>query len=142
MNADAYILARLASYAIQQGARHGGVANMFCVAHVIRNRVQQGWFGGNWMQVMEAAHEVEAVDYAGDHFQVNLQSFPIRSFLQKVDDVYEGNAEDVFSNGRGVYFCDMHADPSHISLWFIDNIIHNPGDHPRVGTVGPVTLFA
>ena len=140
MNADAYIMGRLAGYAIEQGARHGGLANMLAAAHVIRNRVEAGWHGGNWLRVLDGAAEAAGNDYAADPWRVDVQSLVTRKLLEKIDGVYGGEEPDVYSDGQALYFADLGC-PT-LRPWFVENIVREPEAHPRLGSVGPVQLFS
>ena len=139
MNADVYIAGRLAEYAMQQGARHGGLANMLLAAHVIRNRVEAGWHGGDWLRVLDAAPEAAGNDYAADPWPVDVQSFVTKKLLEKIDGVYGGEEPDVYSGGEALYFADL-ASPS-LRPWFVERIARQPELHERIGSVGPVSLF-
>ena len=135
MMPDVYIKGQLAAYAIQQGARHGGVNNMAAVAMVMRNRAQAGWFGEDWMQILEHAALREGTHYPS--VSVNLHDPSVRQFLQRIDDIFDGS-EDVDLTDSALFYCELHRIDSG---WFKQDVLKNREEHPMAATVGPVTFF-
>ncbi len=134
-------MGQLAAYAIQEGARHGGLASMLLAAFVIRNRVDAGWQGGDWIKVLASAPEVAGNDYSADPWPVDLQSFVYKRLLERIDSVYHGEEPDIYSGGRALYFADL-SDGASLRPWFVETICRNPLQHERVGNVAQVTLFS
>jgi hypothetical protein len=135
MNADTYIKMKLAETAIQEGARHGGSDNMVSVAFVMKNRVEAGWYGGDWMPVLEQAKERAGTTYPT--IAVNLRDPSIRQLLQRIDDIYDGS-EDFDLTDKALFYCELHRVDGQ---WFKQNVLKNREEHPMVATVGPVTFF-
>ncbi len=134
MNADNYIKGQLAALAIRDGFHHGGVENMLAVANVIRNRVAQGWSGGDWMDVLDAEDAYIGTEYAPE--KTKLRDMNVRVFLQRLDDVYTGSEED---NTEGaVFYCELHKVTRQ---WFRENVLQRRADHPMVAQVGQVAFF-
>ena len=141
MTADSFIQGQLAAYAIQQGARHGGLQSMLLAAFVIRNRVDAGWHGGDWMKVLATAPEVAGNDYSADPWPIDLQTFTNKKLLEKMHGVYWGEEPEVFSGGKVLYFADL-GDSRSLRPWFVENICRDLLQHPRIGNVAQVTLFS
>jgi len=135
MMPDAFIKGQLAAYAIQQGARHGGVNNMAAVAMVMHNRANAGWYGGDWMTILENASQREGTHY--DPQPVNLRDPSVRQFLQRVDDIFD-DSEGTDLSGGALFYCELHKVDG---KWFQQNVLKNKEDHRMVGTVGPVSFF-
>lgn len=136
MTADNYIKGRLAAFCIDEGFAHGGLYNMVAVAHVLKNRVEAGWFGGDWMRVLEAAPSQRGTlrDIARE---VDLRDGSIRLLFQAIDDIYSGTIEDNLTAGA-LFYADLHnlTNPE-----FKANVLQNPESHPRIATVGLTAFF-
>jgi hypothetical protein len=135
MNADTFIKARLADFSIREAAHSGGIDNMVGVAHVLRNRVNAGWHGGDWMRVLETAAALRGTE-PPELPSLNLRDTTIKMFLQRVDGIYDDSEED--STNGALYYADLHniTIPS-----FIAQIARNPQSHPRVYSAGLTTFF-
>jgi hypothetical protein len=136
MNADTYIKGQIAAYCIREGFDQGGVDNMLAIAFVLRNRVAAGWFGGDWMAVLETADNCRGTEKSLAR-GLNLREGSIKQFLQQVDDIYSGAAADELTEGA-LFYAELH----HITRpEFVEDIVRNPESHPRVATVGLVAFF-
>lgn len=133
MTIDTYIRAQMARFAIEEGARHGGVNNMLAVACVLRNRVFAGW--GDWLEVVQRAGEKRATEYPPQ--APLLRSGNVRVLLNRIDDVYTRADANDLTGGALFYF-----EPGFPTAeWFTREVIGRPDDHPRVAHVGPVWFF-
>jgi hypothetical protein len=133
MTIDTFIRGQMARFAIEEGARHGGVMNMLAVAHVLRNRVFAGW--GDWGEVIQRAPEKRAVIYPP--YMVNLRSSNVRVLLNRIDDVYTRADMEDLTGGALFYF-----EPGYpLADWFQREVIDKSEDHPRSAHVGPVWFF-
>jgi hypothetical protein len=138
VNLDTYVRAQMARFAVEEGARHGGVNNMLAVVHVLRNRVFAGW--GDWLEVMETAPEKRAVIYPPLNAPARLtwmRSGNVRSLLNRIDEVYSRADLEDLTGGALFYF-----EPGfELADWFKNEVMERPEDHPRVAHVGPVWFY-
>lgn len=136
MSGDTYIKGKIAAFCVDEAFEAGGADNMLAVAFVLRNRVAAGWHGGDWMKVLEHADTVRGNEktFARD---VDLRDGSIKAFLQQIDDIYSGAAEDELTAGA-LYYAELHkvADQG-----FLENVVRKPSSHPRVATVGLTAFF-
>lgn len=144
MTTDFYIKGQLAEFCWREAGRYGGSNNMLAVAYVIRNRVQAGWHGGDWLEVLAHAPGCSARedDIMFGPQQPNLRDDSFRLLLRAVDDIYAGMSIDRFTadpEGKGaLYFAELN---DVTSSWFRRNILACPDEHPRIANVGPVVFF-
>lgn len=136
MNADTFIKGRLAAYCIDEAYHLGGVDNMFAVAFVLRNRMEAGWQGSDWMRVIEHAPTIAACSY-GKAEGIDLRDSTLKQFLNAIDDVYSGNKPDNLTNGA-LFYAELH---NLTNEWFRENVVRKPENHPRVATVGLTAFF-
>ena len=135
MTFENYVKGQLAAFAVSEGYRYGGTANMVAAAQVIGNRVRAGWFGGDWLLVIAHAPEVAGtVDVSSG--PVNPRDGGFRALLGRVDDIYYGTADDALTEGA-LYYAELCS----AREWFVTNIATQPDSHPRLAQVGPVTFF-
>jgi hypothetical protein len=109
---------------------------MLAIAFVLRNRVQAGWHGGSWLEVIDNAPNTLGTKY-GDSPAIDVRDVPFRKVLQDIDDIYHGITEDELTEGA-LYYAELtkvNCD------WFRENILADLDSHPRLSTVGPVTFF-
>lgn len=133
MTLDQYTRAEMARFAIEEGMRYGGIQNMLCVVHVLRNRVMKGW--GDWTEVVQRAPEKRAHVYTPSI--PNLRTNNIRSFLARVDDIYT-RADLSDMTGGALFYFDSNQQPLE---WFRKEVIERPDDHARVAQCGPVWFY-
>jgi len=136
MTIDNFIKGQLAAFAWREAHHHGGLDNMRAVAFVIRNRVQAGWNGGDWMAVLN--HHGTIAAHINEAPYPDLRNPYFRLLLQAIDDIYHNNANDELTLGAFFYAELGKID----SQWFIQNIVRDSEHHGRIAVVGPVTFFS
>ena len=139
MNLDTYVRAQMARFAIEEGARHGGVNNMLAVVHVLRNRVFAG--AGDWVEVIERAPERRAIIYpaldAAARSQL-MRTGNVRTLLNRIDEIYTKQDISDLTGGAQWYF-----EPGQkVADWFDREVLQRPEDHPRTAHIGPVWFYS
>lgn len=137
MTLETYVRAQMARFAIEEGARHGGVNNMIGIAMVLRNRVHAGW--GDWLEVVMRAPDKRGTIYSdGDLVAARiLRSTAARLLLNRIDEIYtRPDIEDL--TGGALFYVEPQLT---IASWFQKEVIDRPDDHPRVAHIGPVWFF-
>jgi len=140
-----YIKGMLATYAVEEAYRYGGVDCPLAVAQVLANRVKAGWFGGDWRKVILHAPEVRGTSYKTP-FEYDTRESGFRQIITLIDDVYHGiadtsgvNIENENGSTPALYYCVLH----HVTNeWFRSNILQDLANHPRIAVVGQLTFFA
>jgi hypothetical protein len=133
MNLDTFTRAKIAEFAIEQGARYGGINNMLGVAQVLRNRVFSGW--GDWLEVAQTAPAKCATIYPPD--MPNMRTGNVRTFLNRLDELYTSEISDDLTGGALFYL-----DPSFaIAPWFQKEVLDCAGEHQRTAHIGPVWFY-
>lgn len=133
MTIDTYIRAEMARFAIEEGERHGGVNNMLAIAYVLRNRVFAGW--GDWVEIIQRAGEKRGTIYTP--YVPNIRGINVRTFLNRIDEVYTRADATDFTGGALFYFEPMEP----VAEWFKTEILGRQDDHPRTAHIGPVWFF-
>lgn len=144
MTYENFIMAALAKFALDEGYRFGGTDCTLAVAQIIANRVEAGWFGGDWIKVIEDAPNVRGTIHT-EPFKYSTRETPFRQAIAQIDDVYHGTADDTNVNHttsegitRALYYCQLHNVNSD---WFKKNVLGDLEHHPRMATVGQLTFF-
>lgn len=135
MTAESYIKSRLLDFAVQHGARHGGVNNMLAAAQVICNRARAGWHGGDWLQVMNRAPDVAGTEY--EPWPMDLRDRSVKVVMFRIEAIFHGASEDDLTGGA-LYFAEAH---NITRPWFLANVSRKPHTHPQVAKVGEVSFF-
>jgi hypothetical protein len=142
MTYENYIKAQLVRYSVDEAYHMGGIEPVLAVAQTLKNRVDAGWQGGDWLRVIETAP-----DFVGTVREnppvVEARSLNFRRILQSIDDVYYGIADTSNVNNdqdqKSLYYAELH---NLNRSWFKDNILSDHTSHPRIAKVGQFDFFA
>lgn len=141
MTYENYIKAQLVHYCVNEGW-DGSIETPLAIAQTLKNRVDEGWGGGDWMKVIEAAP-----DYSGNSKKnrpaIEPRDLIFRSILQQIDEVYYGTSFENYVNDdqgqKALYFAELHTLDRD---WFKQNIVSDPENHPMIAKVGQINFFA
>lgn len=142
MTYENYIKAQLVRYSVDEAYHMGGIEPVLAVAQTLKNRVDAGWQGGDWLRVIETAPEF--VGTVRENLPiVEARSLNFRRILQSIDDVYYGIADDSNVNNdqdqKSLYYAELH---NLNRDWFKVNILRDLTSHPRIAKVGQFYFFA
>lgn len=139
MTYENYIKAQLVRFAVDEAYHEGAASVVLAVAQVLKNRVDAGW--GDWLEVIESAP-----NYVGTIRSVLPKFDPrdvlFRKILLSIDDIYYGIADDGdvnFGEQKSLYYAELHSINRE---WFMDNILSDLENHPRIAKVGQLDFFA
>jgi hypothetical protein len=139
MTFESYIKARLLNYVFLEAFASGGTEPMLAVAQVLKNRVDAGWNGGDWLRVLDDAPQKRGTEPPFGHIDPHDPNF--RALMSRIDDVYYGTADDSNVNngsGKAMYYAELH---NLNRPWFQDHILDDLESHPRLASVGQLTFF-
>lgn len=148
-----YIKAELCRLAYLDGHTEG-LNGTLAVMFTFRNRVRNGWWNGDWCQVLAHA---EDVSYKVEPY-AHLIPDPAKDYsfflaLQLVDGIFDGTTEDNITVSRdslppplspqyvapvALYYArlDQITNP-----WFLEDICRKSTLHPRIAKVGAIDFF-
>lgn len=142
MTYENYIKARLVDFACDEAYHYGDIESVLAVAQVIANRVNAGWYGGDWKAVIDDAQK--SAGTRTERKPINPRDLNFRRILAAIDDVYHGTFDDSSVNQEGddgvapsLYYGELHQPQD----WFRDNILRDLANHPRIAKVGQLTFF-
>lgn len=141
MTSDNFIMSLLALLA-EREERSNGVNGMLGVMFVVRNRVNAGWNGGDWVKVITSHNQFSSISVLGDSQTVwypDSREPNFQRILQEVDGVYDGSTADTLTN-NALYYADLSSPGYNKGGWF-DRCVANSPDHPRVAVIGSTTYF-
>ena len=143
MTYENYIKAKLVDAACNAAYHYGDIESVMAVAQVVANRVNAGWFGGDWIQVIADLEKSAGTQPEPPTIQPRELHF--RRILSQIDDIYYGTADDSMVNTESengiipaLYYAELH---NITNRWFRDNITSDLENHPRIATVGQLTFF-
>lgn len=141
MTFESYVKARMLDFVVVEAYASGGLEPMLAVAQVLKNRVDAGWQGGDWIRVIESAPEYRGTVQPEMHTHLDPRDGTFRELMRRIDEVYFGTAEDDNVNnglGKSLYYAELH----NINRdWFQTHILDEIEDHPRLAVVGQLTFF-
>ena len=141
MSPENFVKAQIAAYAYNEAAHCGGHDAMVAVACVLRNRVKAGWFGGDWMEVLNHAEEAAPLTSTIAP-TIALSNSSFRRLLEEVDDIFLGMYTDTMTEGGLYYFDVLHAQTGRdIRPWFKQKILQDQANHPRKAQVGMLLIL-
>lgn len=152
MNLATFERAQLAAFAYREARYTGSIDCMKAICYVQRNRRVAGWGDGSWLSVLGMA------SHAQGNFRTNSEDREpfleasdrlLQLIIRDVDDIYLG--QDRMDDATRLVVCGDNP-PKTSALyytfvdqtprpWFIENIVRQPVEHPRMGNVGPIMLF-
>lgn len=148
MNGAQFLQAQLALFAWRDGFSEG-LNGMLAVAHTIRRRVEAGWWGGDWAQVLSHHRDYSSrVEPYPDEVP-DPRIYSIQCLLQEIPKIFDGSAKDDITMPKesvlarpvaGALFyarLDLISNP-----WFLENISRKPNEHPRIAQVGQTFFFS
>jgi hypothetical protein len=140
-----YIKGQLVRFVVDTAFHYGGTAPMFAVAQVIKNRVDAGWCGGDWLAVISTAAECIGTTPTRNKL-FDPRDLAFRQVLSQIDDIYFGTADDSSINiidDTGQHVALYYAELHNINrLWFKQNILDDLQNHRRLAQVDQLTFFA
>lgn len=149
MNGSDFLKAELARLAYLDGFEEG-LNGMLGVAFCIRNRVNAGWWNGDWSQVLSHHRDYS---YRTEPYPDTVPDPRIYSFqtlLQEIDGIFSGQRTDdvtvpvqpslsAGSYRPVLYFARLDKITSD---HFLENISRRPDLHPRMAQVGQLFFFS
>jgi hypothetical protein len=148
VNASQFLQGQLALFAWRDGFNEG-LAGMLAVAHVIKRRVEAGWWSGDWAQVLSHHREYSAYIEPYPDTIPDPRVYSIQCLLQEIPNIFSGQTKDDITVPKqsvlarpaagALYYArlDLISNP-----WFLDSISRKPNEHPRVAQVGQTFFFA
>lgn len=146
-----FIKAELARICWLDGHKEG-LNGMLGVAFTIRNRIRNGWYGGQWHEVLSHHREWSAkIEPLPDTIpDPRIHSF--MSFLQQVDQIFSGSLEDFVTIKADGEWRTILSTPPPVALYygyldqvtnpfFLENISRKPEQHQRIAQVGQLFFF-
>ena len=140
--------AYLAMFAAREAGEGGALEQMKAICYCIRNRVRQGWHGGDWMQVLEHADEARGnpwrpyrIDAGNRNFQRLIMDIDEIYFSRRDYDREPSNAkmpdlEEAI--GKACYWLFLNAP---VLPWFEQSILKDPKNHPQKSNMGLMLFF-
>jgi hypothetical protein len=119
-----------------------GTNGMLGVLFVLRNRVNAGWFKGDWLANISARNQFSSMTVLGDAMTIKYQDPREPAFqkvVQMVDQVYDGSLPDMTAGA--LYYADLNSPGFVKGGWFDKTILANPDKFPRVAQIGTTTYF-
>lgn len=139
MTGDQFVKGQLIAFAYQEAGHCGGIDSMLAVCYVLRNRVKAGWFGGDWMNVLNGVDQSSAYEYSRPE-KVDISAEIFQRLLMRIDDIFQGAAEDTMTR-EGLYYIETHDRGRTMREWFARKIIRDFTNHPRVAQVGMIQIY-
>lgn len=145
MTFENFIKARLVSFVIDETFSDPSLNAQLAVAQCLANRVNAGWFGSDWLAVIDNAPDVVGTVYAG-RTPIKPRDATFRELLRRIDDVYYGTNENVLASEsldgdeifHPLYYCEAH---NLNRQWFKENILSDPEAHHMLAKVGSLSFF-
>ncbi len=147
MNLSTFERAQLAGFAYKAARQTGSLDCMKAICYVLRNRLKAGWGERSWLYLIEHAESVDGNQFFeftqkldGKENLFDPQARLLQLLVRDVDDIYMGTSEDdtkaVVQDALYYQFIDQPPNP-----WFVEHIVRDAENHPRVAQVGPIALF-
>lgn len=141
--------AYLALFAAREAGSGASAEQMMAIACCIRNRVRQGWHDGDWMKVIEHAAEVRA-NLPGPAVALDANDKNFQRLVKDIDEIYfsrrdwrrdpSGEAMPSMEEaiGASCYWAFINQP---FTNWFMENVLHDPENHPQRSNMGLMMFY-
>jgi hypothetical protein len=141
--------AHLALFAAREAGASGCFDQMKAIALCIRNRVRQGWYDGDWIDVIEHADEV-AGNPPGPRVYIDLRNRDFQILIREIDEIFFGRQDwDKYpsrlpmpgmeeSIGKATYWAFINQP---YTPWFRENVLSCPKDHAPKANMGLIMFY-
>jgi hypothetical protein len=143
---DDFVKGQVVLFAWRQGMEYGGHKAACMMMSVLANRVKAGW--GTWLEVLQSAPKYAAHPYKMDELP-DLWNESFTTLLHEIDTIYAGSNNYALSTppkNLGYVVPPVPAlywaDTRRITSEFFKNKIQFNVEHPRIGDMNTLTLYA
>ena len=98
MTQNDFIRAQLAAFCIREAGPDAPLEHMKAIALVMRNRVRQGWHGGDWLENIDRAAEYSAHG-PGPRALLDLKNRNQSRLVREIDEIFFSRPTDDFEKG-------------------------------------------
>ena len=131
-----------------------GLTGMLGVAFAIRNRINAGWHGGNWIDLLNHHHEYAAYTEPSRTDFPDPRTYSVQVLLQEIDGIFRGTTEDRVTRPRDSVFDQFKiGEQPHVALYyarlhepmredFRRNICQNHERHSLIAKIGALSFFS
>lgn len=142
--------AHLAMMAVREAGEGGALEQMKAICYCIRNRVRQGWHGGDWIQVLEHLDDARGNVVTGPRMVIDAGNRNFQRLIMEIDEIYfsRRDYEREPSNarmpdleeaiGKACYWLFINQP---VVSWFEDHILKDPKNHPQKANMGLMLFF-
>jgi hypothetical protein len=129
---DDFLKGQLVLQGWRYGQEYGGHLGPCLIMSCLANRQRLGW--GSWLDIIDniPKYSAELIQPIGTP---SVWEPNFTRLLQEVDAIYDGTKD--YAKG-GVYWADSRRITNH---WFVDKIIGNPDQHPRIGDMNTLFIY-
>lgn len=134
----------LVLYAAREAGEHASVEQMRAIVHILRNRVQGGWYENYLQAVEDAVHQAANEPRAT---ALRLEDRRLQILCREIDDVLYGHADDEISrmcarqdkvHGPLLYWSFLDRA---MRISFKETIVRKPEEHFQRGVLGMMYLY-
>ena len=121
---------------------------MLACAHVIKRRVDSGWWGGSWHDVLSHHRDYSAYKEPYPDTIPDPRIYSVQCLLQEIPGIFNGTTKDDITVPKQSVLAHPVAGALYYARldlidreWFLENISRRPDLHPRVAQVGQLFFF-
>jgi hypothetical protein len=141
--------AQLVAVAFDEAGPGGSLEQMRAIAMCIRNRVRQGWYDGDWLEVIENMQST-AANLARVHVPLDGNNRSLQRLIADIDEIYFSRRDYVREPsgqkmpdleeaiGNAVYWAFINQP---FSPWFKIHVLDDPSHHPQKANMGLLFFY-
>jgi hypothetical protein len=117
-------------------AEASGVDPALGIAHCLRNRIEAGWYGGDWFELFQnlansSANEILLARRYPDFRDLAI----VKWYMPKVEQVFQGTLPDMTFGAK--YWGKLGT----ARQWFVESIVRS-SDHKRTAQIGEFSFYS
>lgn len=139
----------LALFAAKEAGPGASADQMKAIAMCIRNRVRQGWHGGDWMQIMEHHNDVRGNDEF-EWAELSIEDRNLQILVRDIDEIFfsrrdwekDPSRERMPGLDEGIGDATYWAFINYpFTEWFRAHILHDHQNHKLKAQMGLMVFY-
>lgn len=151
MTQNDFTRAQLAAFCIREAGLSAPLEHMKAIALCMRNRVRQGWHGGEWLENIDEAGQYSAHS-PGPRVSLDMKDRSQSRLVREIDEIFFSRPSDGFeaseSAGESISLEESVAKSVYWGFvnrpftdWFKSQILYKAEEHRQGTQIGLMMLF-
>lgn len=135
MTEQGVILSELAIIAWSE-SEASGIDPALGIANCLKNRIEAGWFGGDWIELFQNLANSSANSASLARQYPDFRDLAIvKQYMPKIEQIFQGSGQDLTFGAK--YWCKL----STASANFVETVVRS-ANHKRTAQIGDFSFYS